>query len=171
MKIINLFILFGMLNIAACGDQGAQQKAGKSDSSRFTYTNGVLTAKDIEPATQAAEAKAEPKTKAYILQCKDGVKQSVKSGGRHEIIEIDCKDKAAVIRALTRANADLQNYFNIDSQLPDAQRDGNLVRFNKFGCAEALIDHAARSKGLDFVDLEGVEYAINQCNKHLFVVS
>ncbi len=58
----------------------------------------------------------------------------------------------------------------MDSQLPDSQKDGNLVRFNKFGCAEALIDHAARSKGLDFVDMEGVEYAINECNKHLFVL-
>jgi TPR repeat protein len=52
MKIINLFILCGILNIAACSDEGVQQKAGKSDNSRFTYTNGVLIANDIDSKPQ-----------------------------------------------------------------------------------------------------------------------
>ncbi len=58
-NIIKLFILFGILKIAACGDKEALQKAGKSDNSAQVVQEVSVR------GDQAAEAKAEPKKPIY----------------------------------------------------------------------------------------------------------
>ena len=127
----------------------------------------------LSPAGAAQQVAKQTKSikSGYYLNCKDSNSPySVGGTDRHENVVIDCKEKMAVNRVLLKANADLRDYFYRDSLLPEGQRDGNLERFDKFACANAAIEYSKRVKDLPDYDGYMAEFALKECNNHLFVV-
>jgi hypothetical protein len=153
------------------------QEKQKLNTELITNGNLIVQKYDLKnqmssvSTTQQAAKQTQSFKNGYFLNCK-GSNNPYSVGGtdRHENIVLDCKDKMVVNRALLKANADLQDYFYRDSLLPEGQRDGNLKRFDKFACANAAIEYSKRVKDLPDYDGYMAEFALKECNNHLFVV-
>ena len=112
-------------------------------------------------------------SRGYVLNC-DGSENKFNNIGRLVVVVIDCKDIKEVRYALSKANADLQNYFHRNSQLPQAERDGNLERFDQYACANALIEFSRSIEGFPretrhLAASPYSDFAVDQCNHHLWV--
>ena len=166
--------------------KAAEAEAAKTPEQKAKEARIAAEAKANAEAATKARANAEAKARAaarvtianapsrgYVLNC-DGSENKFNNIGRLVVVVIDCKDIKEVRYALSKANADLQNYFHRNSQLPQAERDGNLERFDQYACANALIEFSRSIEGFPretrhLAASPYSDFAVDQCNHHLWV--